>query len=124
MKVVLNDATELQVQSVDIESDALKFKFLSTVASQEKLADIFNDPQKTKRIVVQENEKKVAEYENYTKLDGIMVYTGGILEPVLYRNGETTEEKIAKLQEANTALKEQNDMLTQCILEMSELVYK
>ena len=124
MKAVLNDATELQVQSVDIESDALKFKFLSTVASQEKLADIFNDPQKTKRIVVQENEKKVAEYENYTKLDGIMVYTGGILEPVLYRNGETTEEKIAKLQEANTALKEQNDMLTQCILEMSELVYK
>lgn len=124
MKVVLNDATELQVQSADIESDALKLKFLSTVASQEKLADIFNDPQKTKRIVVQENEKKVAEYENYTKLDGIMVYTGGILEPVLYRNGETTEEKIAKLQEANTALKEQNDMLTQCILEMSELVYQ
>ena len=123
MKVVLNDATELQVQSVDIESDALKLKFLSAVASQEKLADIFNDPQKTKSIVVQENEKKVAEYENYTKLDGIMVYTGGILEPVLYRNGETTEEKIAKLQEANTALKEQNDMLTQCILEMSELVY-
>lgn len=124
MKVVLNDATELQVQSVDIESDALKLKFLSAVASQEKLADIFNDPQKTKRIVVQENEKKVAEYENYTKLDGIMVYTGGILEPVLYRNGEITEEKIAKLQEANTALKEQNDMLTQCILEMSELVYQ
>lgn len=124
MKVVLNDATELQVQSVDIESDALKLKFLSAVASQEKLADIFNDTQKTKRIVVQENEKKVAEYENYTKLDGIMVYTGGILEPVLYRNGETTEEKIAKLQEANTALKEQNDMLTQCILEMSELVYQ
>ena len=124
MKVVLNDATELQVQSVDIESDALKLKFLSAVASQEKLADIFNDPQKTKRIVVQENEKKVAEYENYTKMDGIMVYTGGILEPVLYRNGETTEEKIAKLQEANTALKEQNDMLTQCILEMSELVYQ
>ena len=124
MKVVLNDATELQVQSVDIESHALKLKFLSAVASQEKLAEIFNDPQKTKRIVVQENEKKVAEYENYTKLDGIMVYTGGILEPVLYRTGETTEEKIAKLQEANTALKEQNDMLTQCILEMSELVYK
>ena len=124
MKVVLNDATELQVQSVDIESDALKLKFLSAVASQEKLADIFNDPRKTKRIVVQENEKKVAEYENYTKMDGIMVYTGGILEPVLYRNGETTEEKIAKLQEANTALKEQNDMLTQCILEMSELVYQ
>ena len=124
MKVVLNDATELQVQSVDIESDALKLKFLSAVASQEKLADIFNDPQKTKRIVVWENEKKVAEYENYTKLDGIMVYTGGILEPVLYRTGETTEEKIAKLQEANTALKEQNDMLTQCILEMSELVYQ
>lgn len=124
MKVVLNDATELQVQSVDIESDALKLKFLSAVASQEKLADIFNDPQKTKRIVVQENEKKVAEYENYTKLDGIMAYKGGILEPVLYRNGETTEEKIAKLQEANTALKEQNDMLTQCILEMSELVYQ
>ena len=124
MKVVLNDATELQVQSVDIESDALKLKFLSAAASQEKLADIFNDPQKTKRIVVQENEKKVAEYENYTKLDGIMVYTGGILEPVLYGNGETTEEKIAKLQEANTAMKEQNDMLTQCILEMSELVYQ
>ena len=49
MKVVLNDATELQVQSVDIESDALKLKFLSAVASQEKLADIFNDPQKNEK---------------------------------------------------------------------------
>ncbi len=124
MKIILNDATELQVQSAGIESGALKLKFLSSVISQEKLTKLLNDSQKTKRIIIQENERKTAEYENYTNFDGMMVYTGGILEPILYRTGETTEEKIAKLQEANTALKEQNDMLTQCILEMSELVYK
>lgn len=124
MKIILNDATELQVQSAGIESGALKLKFLSSVISQEKLTKLLNDSQKTKRIIIQENERKTAEYENYTNFDGMMVYTGGILEPILYRTGETTEEKIVKLQEDNTALKEQNDMLTQCILEMSELVYK
>ena len=124
MKIILNDATELQVQSAGIESGALKLKFLNSVISQEKLVNLLNDTQKTKRITVWENGRKTAEYENYTNFDGMMVYTGGILEPFLYKAGETAEEKIVKLQKDNEALKEQNDMLTQCILEMSEMVYQ
>ena len=131
MKIIFNDASELQVQSVSEESGAIKIKVLKTIISQEKLKEVFSDSEKTKRITVQETGKTVGVYENYTKLDGIMAYTAGILEPVLYKTGETLEEIVKRLQEENeklkednAALKEQGDMLTQCILEMSEQVYQ
>lgn len=131
MKIIFNDASELQIQSATLDSGALKIKVLKTIASQDSLNEILSNPEKTKRIIVHENGKKVAEYENYTQLDGIMAYTAGILEPVLYKAGETMEEIISRLQEDNEKLKQENtkkdekiDMLIQCMLEMSEMVYQ
>lgn len=125
MKAVFYDATELQIQSATVGADgALQIKLLASVVSQEKVKEIFSDRTKTKMVKIQETGKTIATYENYTQLNGIMVHTGGILEPYLYKVGETPAEILAKLQEDNAALKEQNDMLTQCILEMSEVVYQ
>ena len=131
MKIIFNDASELQVQSVSTETGALRIKVMQTIISQENLKKIFSDAEKTKRITVQETGKTVGIYENYTQLDGIMAYTAGILEPVLYKSGETPDEIIKRLQEDNEklkadneALREQVDMHTQCIIEMSEQVYQ
>ena len=123
MKIVFNDATELQVQSVYVDSSgALRIKTIS--ATQEQLRAMFSDTVKTKKITVVEREQTLAVYENYTQFEGITVYTAGILEPFLYKAGETPAEKMDKLQQENTQLKETVEMLQGCILEMSELVYQ
>lgn len=123
MKILFNDATELIVQKVYVdEAGALRIKTVS--ATQEELKAIFQDGVKTKKIIVQERERTLAEYINYTEFDGIMMYNAGFLEAVLYREGESPEEKLERLHEENEGLKEQVDILTQCMLEMSEMVYQ
>ena len=104
------------------QAGALRIKTVS--ATQEELRVIFKNNVKTKKIIVLEREKTLAEYINYTKFDGIMLYNAGFLESVLYREGESPEEKLERLQEENEGLKEQVDFLTQCMLEMSEMVYQ
>ena len=123
LKIVFNDATELAVQAVRVDgAGALRVKTVS--ATQEELKTIFQNELKSKRIIVQEREKTLAEYVNYTIFDGIMLYNAGFLEVILYRKGETAEEKLERLQKENEGLKEQVDFLTQCMLEMSEMVYQ
>ena len=123
MKIIFNDATELQTQSVYIDSTgALRIKTIS--ATQDQLRAMFSDELKTKRITVEERGQTLAVYENYTQFEGITVYNAGILEPFLYKAGETPAEKIESLAAENTQLKETVEMLQGCILEMSEMVYK
>lgn len=123
MKIIFNDASELQVQQVYIDpAGALRIKTIS--ATQEELVQIFSNQEKTKKITVQERGQTLTEYEKYTRFDGIMSYTGGILEPVLYKEGETLIEKIARLESEKQALQDKVDMLKECILEMSEMVYQ
>lgn len=123
MKIIFNDGTELQAQSVYVDSaGALRIKTIS--ATQEQLRAMFSDELKTKRITVEERGQTLAVYENYTQFEGITVYNAGILEPFLYKAGETPAEKIESLAAENTQLKETVEMLQGCILEMSELVYQ
>lgn len=123
MKIIFNDATELQVQQVYTDaSGALRIKTISD--TQETLKEMFSDQTKTRKMIIQERGQTLAVYEGYTQLEGIMSYTAGILEPVLYKVGETPEERIQELSEENAALRQQVDMLTQCMLEMSEMVYQ
>lgn len=123
MKILFNDATELQVQQVYIDpAGALRIKTIS--ATQEELVQIFSNPEKTKMITVHERGQILSEYERYIQFDGIMSYTAGILEPVLYKEGETPIEKINRLEFEKQALQDTVDMLQECILEMSEKVYQ
>lgn len=123
MQVIFNDSRELQIQSAEITPDgALRIRTIS--ATEDELKRLFEDTFATQRLVIKEREEVIGEYEKYTRFDAIVKYTAGILGVLLYKEGETPEEILAKLQADNAELKAQNEMLTACMLEMSELVYQ
>lgn len=123
MKIIFNDASELIVQSASIRADGgLLIKTIS--ATEEELRSMFQDEFKTKKMTVTERESTVATYENYTNLNALVKYIGGILGVVIYKSDETPEDKLEALKKENDELKANMDMLQGCILEMSELVYQ
>lgn len=123
MKIIFNDATELVVQSASIRADgSLLIKTIS--ATEEELRTMFQDEFKTKKMTVTERESTVATYENYTNLNALVKYIGGILGVAIYKSDETPEDKLEALKKENDELKANMDMLQGCILEMSELVYQ
>lgn len=123
MKIIFNDATELVVQSATICGDGgLLIKTISD--TEANLKNMFQDQTKTKKMTVTERESTLGEYENYTNMDAIVKYTAGITGVILYKVGETPAEKMEALASENAGLKKTVDMLQECILEMSELVYQ
>lgn len=130
MKIIFYDGTELTIQQAYIGSDgSLCIKTIS--ATQDQLREMFSDAVKTKRITVEERGQTIAVYEKYTVYEGTMVYAGGILEVHLQKEGETIEEKLARVLDENKELRSEcnalaldNEMLKACMLEMSELVYQ
>ena len=123
MKIIFNDATELVVQSATIRGDGgLLIKTISD--TEANLKSMFQDQTKTKKMTVTERESTLGEYENYTNMDAIVKYTAGITGVILYKVGETPAEKMEALASENAGLKKTVDMLQECILEMSELVYQ
>lgn len=123
MKIIFNDATELLVQSATIRGDGgLLIKTISD--TEANLKNMFQDQTKTKKMTVTERESTLGEYENYTNMDAIVKYTAGIIGVILYKVGETPAEKMEVLASENAGLKKTVDMLRECILEMSELVYQ
>lgn len=123
MKITFNDATELTIQSASIREDgSLLIKTIS--ATEEELRSMFQDEFKTQKMVVTERESTLGEYENYTYMDAIVKYTAGITGVILYKVGETLAEKMEALESENDGLKKTVDMLQECILEMSGLVYQ
>ena len=123
MKITFNDATELTIQSASIRADgSLLIKTIS--ATEEELRSMFQDEFKTQKMVATERESTLGEYENYTNMDAIVKYTAGIIGVILYKVGETPAEKMKALASENAGLKKTVDMLQECILEMSELVYQ
>lgn len=123
MKIIFNDATELVVQSATIRGDGgLLIKTISD--TEANLKNMFQDQTKTKKMTVTERESTLGEYENYTNMDAIVKYTAGIIGVILYKVGETPAEKMEALASENAGLKKTVDMLQECIIEMSELVYQ
>jgi hypothetical protein len=123
LKIIFNDATELVVQSATIRGDGgLLIKTISD--TEANLKNMFQDQTKTKKMTVTERESTLGEYENYTNMDAIVKYTAGITGVILYKVGETPAEKMEALASENAGLKKTVDMLQECILEMSELVYQ
>lgn len=123
MKLIFNDATELTIQSAEIRPDgSLMIKTISD--TEEELRTMFQDEFKTKKMTVTERESTVATYENYTNINALVKYIGGILGVVIYKSDETPEDKLEALKKENDELKANMDMLQGCILEMSELVYQ
>lgn len=98
MKIIFNDATELVVQSASIRTDgSLLIKTIS--ATEEELRTMFQDKFKTQKMTVTERESTVATYENYTDLNALVKYIGGILGVVIYREKESPMDRIDALEE-------------------------
>ena len=107
MKIIFNDATELVVQSALIRADgSLLIKTIS--ATEEELRSMFQDEFKTKKMTVTERESTVATYENYTNLNALVKYIGGILGVVIYREKESPMDRIDALEEHVDNLTEAN----------------
>ena len=98
MKIIFNDASELIVQSASIRADgSLLIKTIS--ATEEELRSMFQDEFKIKKMTVTERESTVATYENYTDLNALVKYIGGILGVVIYREKESPMDRIDALEE-------------------------
>lgn len=107
MKITFNDATELTVQSASTRPDgSLLIKTISV--TEDELRNTFQDEFRTKQMVVTEREATIATYENYTNLNALVKYTGGILGVVLYKEKESPTERMDKLAEANKKLADEN----------------
>ena len=107
MKITFNDATELVIQSADIQPDGgLLIKTISD--TEENLKTMFSDQTKTKKMVVKERESTLSEYENYTNLNALVKYIGGILGVVIYREKESPMDRIDALEEHVDNLTEAN----------------
>ena len=103
MKITFNDTTELIIQSATIRTDgSLLIKTISV--TEDELRTAFSDEFRTKKMVVTERESSVGTYENYTNLNALVKYTGGILGVVLYKKEESPTERMDKLAEANKKL--------------------
>ena len=107
MKIIFNDATELTIQSASIRAyGSLLIKTIS--ATEEELRTMFQDEFKTQKMTVTERESTVATYENYTNLNALVKYIGGILGVVIYREKESPMDRIDALEEHVDNLTEAN----------------
>ena len=96
MKAIFNDATELSVQQAIPEGDYLK---ILSLEAPESLRQYFEDPLKTKKIIIQERGQTIATYDDYTTLYRIEWSPGGIYTVVMYKP-EKTPEVQAEVQQA------------------------
>lgn len=96
MKAVFNDATELSVQQAIPEGDYLR---ILSLEAPESLRQYFEDPLKTKKIIIQERGQTIATYDDYTTLYRIEWSPGGIYTVVMYK-AEKTPEVQAEVQQA------------------------
>lgn len=98
MKVIFNDATELQIQQIQQSGDHLRI--LTVSAPPDQLRAIFEDPVKTKRMIVEERGRCGDPIEGYTTFYRTEEYTGQIYGVVMYRPDQTPEVQTEKAQAA------------------------
>lgn len=117
-KTIFNNGQELEAQSVKLQNGALVIKTISVTA--DVLEKILSQRFATKSIVV-EDELGVRSkpYEGYTEFQGIMHYTGGILGGVLYKKGESVEER---LDSAEQTINQTNTDMQMAIAELTMLI--
>lgn len=97
MKIIFNDATELNVQAVKLEYGYLKI--LTVGNTPEQLRVLFSDAMRTQKMIVQERGQTVATYEGYTAYKWAEVRPGKIYAAAMYKP-EKTPEVQAEVQQA------------------------
>ena len=101
MKIIFNDATELNVQAVKLEDGYLKI--LTVGNTPEQLRVLFSDDMRTQKMIVQDRGQTVATYEGYTAYKWAEVRPGKIYAAAMYKP-EKTPEVQAEMQQAAIAV--------------------
>lgn len=117
-KTIFGNGQELEAQSVTLQNGALVIKTISVAA--DVLEKILSQRFATESIVV-EDELGVRSnpYEGYTEFQGIMHYTGGILGGILYKKGESVEERLAN---AEQTIEQTNTDMQLAIAELTMVI--
>mgnify|MGYP001852853694 FL=1 len=111
MKLVYNDATEINVQQVELHGDYLRILVAGTTPEQLKV--LFMDASRTSRMIVQERGQTIATYEGYTAFYRTEIYTGKIYGVVMYKPEKTPEVQSSMVQAAVTVAQIQAQGLTE-----------
>lgn len=110
MKIIFNDATEINVQQVELHGDYLRI--LTVGNTPEQLKVLFTDASRTARMIVQERGQTVATYEGYTAFYRTEIYTGKIYGVVMYKANKTPEVQSSMVQAAVLVAQIQAQRLT------------
>ena len=97
MKIIFNDATEINVQQVESHGDYLRI--LTVGNTPEQLKVLFTDASRTARMIVQERGQTVATYEGYTAFYRTEIYPGQIYGVMMYKQ-ETLPAVKSEIQQA------------------------
>lgn len=97
MKIIFNDATEINVQQVEPHGDYLRV--LTVGNTPEQLKVLFMDPTRTARMIVQERGQTIATYEGYTAFYRTEIYAGQIYGVMMYKQ-ETLPAVKSEIQQA------------------------
>lgn len=97
MKIIFNDATEINVQQV--QPDGAYLRILTVGNTPEQLKVLFTDASRTARMIVQERGQTIATYEGYTAFYRTEIYTGKIYGVVMYKQ-ETLPAVKSEIQQA------------------------
>ena len=110
MKIIFNDATEINVQQVESHGDYLRI--LTVGNTPEQLKVLFTDASRTAHMIVQERGQTIATYEGYTAFYRTEIYTGKIYGVVMYKPEKTPEVQSAMVQAAVAVAQIQAQSLT------------
>lgn len=92
MKIIFNDATEINVQQVKAHGDYLRILVAGTPPEQLKV--LFMDPSRTACMIVEERGQRGEPLVGYTSFYRTEEYTGKIFGVVMYRPEKTPEAQV------------------------------
>lgn len=125
MKLIFNDATHIEIESANHRGNELVFK----VTRAEGIAEYFEDEDKTRRMVVKRDDEVLYTFEGFSSFYGITECTDGTFDVIMYKSGQTPEERIKFLEEdveAHSVAIESNstnvETAFEAIAELTEIV--
>lgn len=125
MKIVFNDATELQVQSVYENNGKIVIKTIS--ADIEELRKKFSDILATRKMDVYDFDVLKSSYEGYTELYRLEEYNGKIFGVVLYKTNASPEnvaKTVLELQTKNVTIENEIKEIVGVITFLKECMKK
>lgn len=136
-ELIFTDARKMEVQSVSVVRDGV-LHIRTILTTTEQLKALFMDEFAAQKMTVRENHVEKECYENYNRLSYIKEEVGGIWEVEMLQKEKDTATLVKELSEKSFIaeknfddarkeigeLKEENKMLRDCMLEMSETVYQ